>query len=181
MCSNFLSNIGWPNFSNVSPASICIHPHSRWNSSPFICQTLRSISSVVTAGGRTPPDAFHQKFLLTYMKRGKERQVKKGKWTRKVGKLGKIVRKGKVENLKNWREIIHFSKPLKFVWGVPKWEFLPGKNHLTPGKNWEKWLWPPALLPPPKKKILLLRHWVLVERSFLIAVITSVCLLQFEP
>ena len=37
----------------------------------------------------------------------------------------------------------HFLKPLKFVWGVPKWKFLPGKRHFTPGAN---------------RKIFLLRH-----------------------
>ena len=29
----------------------------------------------------------------------------------------------------------HFSKPLKFVLGLPKWEFSTGKKHFTPGKN----------------------------------------------
>ena len=29
----------------------------------------------------------------------------------------------------------HFSKPLEFVLGVPKWEFATWKKHFTPGKN----------------------------------------------
>ena len=32
----------------------------------------------------------------------------------------------------------HFLKPLKFVWGLPKWEFLPGKRAFRYGKNREK-------------------------------------------
>ena len=29
----------------------------------------------------------------------------------------------------------HFSKPLNFVLGLPKWEFPTGKRHFTLGKN----------------------------------------------
>ena len=36
----------------------------------------------------------------------------------------------------------HFSKPVKFDLGLPKWEFSTGKKHFTPGKNQEKWLNP---------------------------------------
>ena len=53
--------------------------------------------------------------------RGKEKR-EKGKWK---GKEGKILE----ENLKLKEErfffflSFHFLKPLKFVWGVPKWKF----------------------------------------------------------
>ena len=74
---------------------------------------------------------------------GKERQGKKGKLRRKIGKF----KKGKVENWK-WKEEklqnderkfqnderTFFSKPLKFVLGLPKWKFSTGKKHFTPGK-----------------------------------------------
>ena len=46
----------------------------------------------------------------------------------------------------------HFSKPLKFVLGLPKWEFSTKKKHFTPGKNQEKWLC-------PLWKIFLLHPW----------------------
>ena len=36
----------------------------------------------------------------------------------------------------------HFSKSLKFVLSLPKWEFSTGKKHFTPGKNQQKWLAP---------------------------------------
>ena len=32
----------------------------------------------------------------------------------------------------------HFSKPLKFFLGVPKWEFSTGKKHFMPGKKIRK-------------------------------------------
>ena len=39
-----------------------------------------------------------------------------------------------------------FWKPLTFVWTLPKWKFLPGKKHFTPGKKLGKVSLPP---PPP--------------------------------
>ena len=54
--------------------------------------------------------------------------------------------KGEVENLK-WKEekmeneertFFHFSKPLKFVLGLPKWKFSTVKKHFTPGKKIRK-------------------------------------------
>ena len=35
-----------------------------------------------------------------------------------------------------------FKKSLKFVLGLPKWEFSTGKKHFTLAKNLEKWLCP---------------------------------------
>ena len=51
----------------------------------------------------------------------------------------------------------HFSKPLKFVLGLTKWEFSTGKKHFTTGKKSGKMTLPPLknipltpllLLPP---------------------------------
>ena len=67
-------------------------------------------------------------------KRGKEKGVKIEKKRRKIVKAS------------------HFSKPLKFVLGLPKWKFSTGKKHLTPGKNQEKWLC-------PLRKFFLLHPW----------------------
>ena len=38
----------------------------------------------------------------------------------------------------------HFLKPLKFVLGLPKWEFSTGKKHFTPGKISGKMTLPPS-------------------------------------
>ena len=34
--------------------------------------------------------------------------------------------------------LFHFSKPLKFVLGVPKWKFSTGKKHFMPGRKIKK-------------------------------------------
>ena len=93
------------------------------------------------------------KFLLTYSvkreKRGKEKKTgngaeKKENWKRDGGKLKKEG--GKVTE---WGEFFfsflffsfffffafHFSKPLKFVLGLPKWVVSTGKKHFTQGKK----------------------------------------------
>ena len=41
----------------------------------------------------------------------------------------------KKENGKSIFFSFHFSKPLKFVLGLPKWEFSTGERHFTPGKK----------------------------------------------
>ena len=106
------------------------------------------------------------KFLLTYWeKRGKE----KGKMERKR----RIIGKEKVENW-IWKEemlqndkmrtqpfffffffAFHFSKPLKFVLGLPKWEFSTGKKAFRARKKkqkkWLRPLWKMTL--PPLKNI----------------------------
>ena len=118
------------------------------------------------AGGRgqsAPQRLLTRKFLLTYQeKRGK------GKGVKIEMKRRKIV-KGKVENwmCKSYKMrektfffffffffTSHFSKPLKFDLGLPKWKFSTGKKHLvTPGKKIkEKWLC-------PFRKNFLLRPW----------------------
>ena len=70
-----------------------------------------------------------------------------GKQARKRGEMElkrRKIRKGKVENCKRKEDLFsffffsfpfHLSKPLKFVLGLPKWEFSTGKNHFTPGKK----------------------------------------------
>ena len=76
---------------------------------------------------------------------GKKRQKEKRSEIEK--KRRKIV-KGKVEKLPNEEMrrgpffffffASHFSKPLKFVLGLPKWKFSTGKKHFTPGKKIRK-------------------------------------------
>ena len=109
------------------------------------------LSSGVTAVGRgqgeeCPPILLTREFLRPYReKRGKE---KKGKWSRREGKS----QKGRwvIENTRGkcykWREVFfffffffafHFSKPLKFVFRLPKWKLSTGKKHFTPEKNQE--------------------------------------------
>ena len=99
------------------------------------------------------------KFLLTYReKRGKEK--KENGERRKIKKREKgrwKCWKCKEENFENMERTFlfffffffsfHFSKPLKFVLSLPKWEFSSGKKHFTPGKKIrKKWL-------PPLKNI----------------------------
>ena len=78
---------------------------------------------------------FTGKFLLTY----REKRDKKGKIR---GKEGKFER----EEVKISRGpffffffffffACHFFKPLKFVWGLPKWAVFTGKKHIS---RWEK-------------------------------------------
>ena len=64
---------------------------------------------------------------------GKERQGEKGKWSRKEGKSKKG--RWKIENGRKSYKMrrgpffsFHFWKPLKFVLGLPKWEFSTGKK-----------------------------------------------------
>ena len=81
----------------------------------------------------------------------------KGKWSRKEGKSKKG--RWKIENgrRKSYKMrgglffsfflsffffffflLFTFQKPLKFVLGLPKWEFSTGKKHFTPGKKIRK-------------------------------------------
>ena len=106
--------------------------------------------SDIKAGGHAPLNALTLltgKFLLIYReKRGKE----KGKMEKKRRK----IKKGKVENWK-WKEeklqneertSFHFSKPLKFVLGLPKSEFSTGEKSIScREKIHDKWLCPPPL------------------------------------
>ena len=110
-------------------------------------------------GERVPPETSDQEISDLP---GKERQGKKGKWSRKEGKWRKgrwkiEMKGGKVTK---WGEDLcivkfffffcslffcfvlfcfffafHFWKPLKFVLGLPKWEFSTGKKDFTLGKK----------------------------------------------
>ena len=81
---------------------------------------------------------------------GKKEARKKGRGVKTEKKRREIV-KGKVEKLQNEERTppffffffaSHFSKPLKFVLGLPKWNFLPGKSISHLEKNQETWLCP---------------------------------------
>ena len=127
----------------------------------------------VGAGGRVSPDTSHWDISADLP--GKERQ----------GKIGKMEKKKK-ENQKREDEILemeggkvtkwgertfyfyffafHFSKPLKFVLGVPKWEFSNGKKDSRREKKSGKM----TLMPPLKNIPLtpLMRGEVLIEPNF---------------
>ena len=103
----------------------------------YICKGL-------TGGGRgqSAPDTFHWKVLLTR----KQRKGKKGKWTRKEGKLQteegrrKILlkygsKKGRVSRgLLFFSLSLNFLKPLKFCLGSTKMEIATNKKFFMPGK-----------------------------------------------
>ena len=75
-------------------------------------------------------------------KRGKEKMEKEAekKENRKREGVKLKMEGGKV---RKWREdfffffffAVHFSKPLTFILGLPKWEFSTGKKHFMPGKK----------------------------------------------
>ena len=92
-----------------------------------------------------PPEIFTRKFLLTYWERsGKEKngEQQEENCKREGGKLktdGKKVGK--------WAEDLcfcfvflafHFLKHLKFVVGLPKWEFSTAEKHFTPAEKMRK-------------------------------------------
>ena len=86
------------------------------------------------------------KFLLTYReKRGKEK-TENGEERKENRKTGRWI----TENGR--RFAFHFSKPLKFVLCLPKWEFSTGKSISHRENSQEKWLC-------PLWKIFLLRLW----------------------
>ena len=108
----------------------------------------------ITGGGGglgtgCPPDTSDREIISADLP-GKERQGKMGKWRWKEGKFKKgrwKIENGRRESYKMRRRLFFFaflfSKPLKFVLGLPKWKFSTGKKHFTPGKkNQEKWLCP---------------------------------------
>ena len=117
-------------------------------------------TSGVTGGGQgghsAPQRLLTGKFLLTYReKRGKEKRERGENWVEKVENW-----KWKQENVRKRGEDLffffffffsfHFWKRRKFVLGLPKWNFLPGKSISRREKNQEKWLC-------PLRKICLLR------------------------
>ena len=99
-------------------------------------------------GGRVPPVTSDQEICADLP--GKERQGKKATMDQKRKK----TEKGKVEKLEmeggkvtKWGEDLFFfffifSKPLKFVLGLPNREISTRKKHFTLGKKSGKWLCP---------------------------------------
>ena len=115
----------------------------------------------------SPSETSDREFLLVYQEnRGKE----KGKWSRKEGKSKKgrwKIDNGRRKSYKMRNEertplfffflffvfcfcfAFHSSKPLKFVLGVPKWEFSTRKNHFSHQEKWLCPLWKIFLLYTP--------------------------------
>ena len=112
--------------------------------------------SIITdgAGGRVPPDTSHREISDDLP--GKERQ---GKRENREEKKENRKREGRKLNMEGGKVTkwgggegedllfffffffcfaFHFSKPLKFVLGLPKWEFSTRKKHFTPGKKIRK-------------------------------------------
>ena len=82
---------------------------------------------------RVPPDILHHEIFDL---KGKKEQGRKGKWRGKERKIWKgRGEKLKMEGKKVWKFACHFLKPLKFVWGLPKWTIFNRKNHIS---RWEK-------------------------------------------
>ena len=95
-------------------------------------------NSGVTGGCRVPPrDFWPGNFWWPTGKREARKKMengaeKKENWKREGGKLeGGKVSKGSFF----FFFFVHFSKPLKFVLGLLKWEFSTGKKHFTLGKK----------------------------------------------
>ena len=139
--------------------SVHIRPYNNWRhgrSIPFGASTsgLGALESIAlqwrnSGGGcqsQCPLTFLTGKFLMTY-------QEKRGKAKRKNGEEKENCKregwKLKMEEGKvtKWVEDLfffffkfylafHFSKPLKFVLGWPKWEFSTWKKHIKPGKNY---------------------------------------------
>ena len=114
------------------------------------------------AGGQgqsAPWYFFTRKLFLTYREnRGKEKMSNGGEKNKNCEREGETKMEG--EEVWNCAEdffslffACHFSKPLKSVWGVPKWKISTRKKaFFIRGKNLEKWFC-------PFWKIMFLRHW----------------------
>ena len=106
----------------------------------MLCIAWVILFSGVTGGGKVPPrDFWLDNFCWPI---GKKEPRKKGKRVKIEKKRRKIVKekvenwKWKVEKLQNEERTFfssHFSKPLKFVLGLPKWKFSTGKKYFRPG------------------------------------------------
>ena len=86
-------------------------------------------------GGKMSPDTSHWEIFADL--RGKEREGRKGKWIGQKENRKREVGKLKMEGgkLQNEERTFSLLKLLKFVLGLPKWEFSTGKKHFRPGKN----------------------------------------------
>ena len=126
----------------------------------------KGLLSGVTGGGGVGAECCSWHFSLGNFcwptgKRGvrkmerKRRKIWKGRWK---------IENGREKSMKMSRGLwffffffflcfCHFLKPLKFVWGLPKWTIFTRKKHISCqekiGKKWLCPLW----------KIFLLRHW----------------------
>ena len=123
-----------------------------WKNPP----TISIVSSGIKAGGRVPPRDFWpgnfcwptgKKEARKKGKRGENGEEKKENCKKEGGKLKE---EGKLQNEERtffffFFFAFHFSKPLKFVLGLPKWKFSTGKCI----SRWEKWSGKMTL--PPQK------------------------------
>ena len=77
------------------------------------------------------------------MKLKKKGKSKKGRW--KIIEGGKVTKRGEYPFFFFFffAFAFHFSKCLKFVLSLPKWEFSTGKRHFRPGKKSGKMTLPP--------------------------------------
>ena len=95
------------------------------------------------AGAEYPMTFFTGKFLLTYLpgKKGARKRGKMERKRRKVWKGGGGTLKKEGEKVWKWAEdfffflACYYLKPLNFkllnfVWGLPNWTILIGKNHI---------------------------------------------------
>ena len=118
-----------------------------------------TLSGVTGGGAECPPETSDREISADLP--GK-REVRK-KWKMELKRRNIKKKKRKVENWK-WKEkklqneertsffffAFHFSKSLKFVLSLSKWEFSTEKKHFTPGKKSGK------MTLPPLKNILLM-------------------------
>ena len=133
----------------------------------------KKLSQTGEEGAESPLTFFTGKFLLTCREnRGKEKKGKgenrKLKMEGESMKLSMKLRRGPLFSFSFsflffsfLFFFFHFLKPLKFVWGVPKWKISTGgKKHISSQeKSRKKWL---CLL----WKIFLSRHWTTPENYY---------------
>ena len=100
--------------------------------------------------------------LVLFSREGKQGKTEQKRRKSYKGKGENWKRKGKSYQMKKGLFAFHFSKPLKFVLDLPKWEFSTGKKHFSSGKNREKWLC------PLRKKILLRLCFLVVFVCFVV-------------
>ena len=130
-------------------------------------------------------DTFHQEISADLPGKEREQKRENGEKRRKI--LKKEKKKGKVQIWK-WKEeklqrgtyffAFHFSKPLKFVLGLPKWEFSTRKKHFKPGKKSRKMTLPPLKNIPLKPACIAM--WNQISHTTLCDVISSFWAF-FEP
>ena len=115
------------------PGKYALTPLSIWDRTLWYCVSFRVLNC--SSGGRVPP--WHVWLGNFCWPTGKREARKNGKMEKKEGKFKKGRWKLKMEGGKV-TNACPFSKPLKFVLGLPKWKFSSGKKHFTPGKKVRK-------------------------------------------